>query len=68
MSRSERVRWHCPNQDCNTWFVETIESSDEAAPLCICGRTMQKEGVDGLGYLDFLREGTAEAEAGVEKR
>ena len=67
MSGRDRVRWHCPNQDCNTWFVETMESGVEAPPLCICGRTMQK--ADGLGYLDFLKEGTAaETGIGAEKR
>jgi hypothetical protein len=68
MSSGERVRWHCPNADCNTWFVETIESGEELAPLCICGRVMQKAGADGLGYLDFLKPGTAEAKAGAERR
>jgi hypothetical protein len=59
MSRSDCVRWHCPNRDCNCWFV-SIEEAGEAAPQCIYGRTMQREEAVVSGFLDFLRERTAE--------
>jgi hypothetical protein len=64
MPVNEPVRWHCPNRDCNTWFVGKKSAAKETAPRCICGRTMrQEDGSAVFRYLDFLKQETTEAQA-----
>lgn len=57
MSNSERVRWRCPNRDCNWSTVPTVTSGSDPAPRCICGALMHKARLElAFNYLDFLHD------------
>lgn len=68
MPASKRIRWHCPNRDCN-WTQVAAAQEEAVEPECACGRRMKREElVPVFQYLDFLTEDAADGkEVGTDK-